>query len=359
MRYIVDVDGGHSDRMKELIRKKQYESVAQFISVAIENQLYLENTNINDKLQSHNKISVEEKHHDRNGFPQDSVDINISIETSKPKTVEVPDLDKLISFPNDIEIGSCWLWGQINRVFPIKLGLRILLSKLEKETWIELEEFKEKAGLIASKYRQMIDNSDEAQKLNTRAIAAGLPIYYTNNVDKLKVENSLNRYKNQFLAYVRTDGKLDGALNQLRFTNVKKERKGNYDNYSIGITSQGLKFAKLPNPIIDNKNINKTLSKEEVDFYINHIKEYNKGEYAATIWLLKKLDNGISKREEINSELQKDYNTKWVLKDEVVNTQRAGLMARMSELGLIDKIKKGIKVKYMISDYGKEVLNNR
>ena len=94
-------------------------------------------------------------------------------------------------------------------------------------------------------------------------------------------------------------------------------------------------------------------------FYINHIKENHKGEYKGTLWLLEKLKNGISTRIKINAELNKDYNSRWRFKDQVVNTQRAGLMARMTELGLIGKIKKGIKVKYLISKYGQEVLEDK
>lgn len=361
MKYIVDINKAQSDKINKLISNKQYESVAQFISVAVENQLYLENTNTNDRLQfPPQKKVLKEKKHDINIYPQDNIDIYISIENSHPEVVDVPKIDNVLSFPNYTKIEDCWLWGQINRIFPIKLGLRILLSKLERNSWIDLEKFKKDAALIASKYRQMIDNSDKYEDFNAREIAAGLPLYFRNDIDNLKVENSMNRYKNQFLAYVRTtDEKLDGALNQLRFTNIKKEINGNEEKHLIGITDSGLKFAKLFNPIIDKQELSVTLSDEERDFYINHIKENHKGEYRATIWLLEKLKNGVSTRDEINSELQKDYNSKWSFKDQVVNTQRAGLMARMSELGLIDKKKKGINVQYLISKYGQEVLKNK
>ncbi len=359
MRYIVDINKGHSDKINELIERKRYESVSRFISAAIENQLYLEKADINTKSQlSHNKITVKEKQHGKNRFPQDNVEINIPLENSRPETVDMPKFKDILLFPNG-KIEDCWLWGQINRIFPIKLGLRLLLSKLEYNSWTDLEEFRDYTALIACKYRQMIDNAENYGGLSAREIAAGLPLYYTNNIDKLKVENSMNRYKNQFLAYVRVnDGKLDGALNQLKFTNIKKETKGNEEKYLIGITGQGVKFAKLFNPLIDKQDLSKTLSDEEKSFYINHIRENHKGEYRATLWLLRKLKNGFSTRAKINEELKRDYNYIWRFKDQVINTQRSGLTARMTELGLIDKIKKGVKVTYLISEYGQEVLKN-
>jgi len=42
----------------------------------------------------------------------------------------------------------------------------------------------------------------------------------------------------------------------------------------------------------------------------------------------------------------------------VINTQRAGLMARMFELGLIEKEKDGVKVSYKISNRGMRFLGN-
>ena len=43
----------------------------------------------------------------------------------------------------------------------------------------------------------------------------------------------------------------------------------------------------------------------------------------------------------------------WSASDAVINTQRAGLMARMFELGLIEKKKMGVRVFYNISEKGK------
>jgi len=58
----------------------------------------------------------------------------------------------------------------------------------------------------------------------------------------------------------------------------------------------------------------------------------------------------------LNSELNKEFAELWGASDAVVNTQRAGLMARMFELGLLEKEKNGIYVTYHISEFGKSFL---
>jgi hypothetical protein len=154
---------------------------------------------------------------------------------------------------------------------------------------------------------------------------------------------------------MRKDGTLDGAMPYLRFVNLNKDEKG---KVLIGLTEPGLNFAKLDNPVIDSQDFERSLNEKEVDFYLDHIPKNVKGESSATKWLLEKLSNGLNEREEINKELKKEFGQIWGASEAVINTQRAGLMARMFELGLIEKDKKGIgpAVIYKITDRGKKFL---
>jgi len=114
-----------------------------------------------------------------------------------------------------------------------------------------------------------------------------------------------------------------------------------------------LNFAKLDNPVIDRQDFEKSFNEKEVDFYLDHISKNVKGESSAMKWLLQKLTNGLKEREEINKELEKEFGQIWKASEAVINTQRAGLMARMFELGLIEKEKDGVKVSYNISNQGR------
>lgn len=349
MRFIIDVSSNHVDNVNKLIAERKYDNISQFVAVAIENQLYLENENIDavtTKEAIFKNIFVAEKQSDLQ-----KTNIEIPINNLNPITVEKPSHDKIILFPSAIDEEYCWLWGQVNRIFPMKLGLRILLSKLENNRWIDLESYRNEAAFIASEYRRLIDDLDSTNKKHSKSIAAGLPKYSMHGKDKYEIDNSMNRYKNQFLANYRVkDGKLNGALNYLKFTNMKKEIVNNKERFIVGITEEGLNFAKIPNPIIDSKDITKSLSLEEARFYLNHIKENNKGEFLANQWLFNKVSNDINTRDAIIAHAKEDYNSKWDLDERVVNTQIAGLIARMTELGLLMKEKDGRKVVYLIND---------
>jgi hypothetical protein len=154
---------------------------------------------------------------------------------------------------------------------------------------------------------------------------------------------------------MRKDGTLDGAMAYLRFVNLNKDEKG---RILIGLTEPGLNFAILDNPVINLQDFEKSFNEKEIDFYLDHTSKNVKGECGAIKWLLFKLANGLKEREEINKELGKEFGQIWGASEAVINTQRAGLMARMFELGLIGRDKKGVgpSVIYKITDHGKKFL---
>jgi predicted transcriptional regulator with HTH domain len=222
-----------------------------------------------------------------------------------------------------------------------------MLTFIDSEEWIELESFRNKTAEVAMTFgKKILSYEEKKNKKRDERISAGLPIGFEEYKSKM-------RYKGHFLAFMRKDGKLDGALAFLRFVNLTKNKNG---NVLIGLTDAGVHFARLENPVIDHNNFDTSLSEKEISFYLSHVSRNVRGEFAAIKWLLGKLSNGITHREEINRELKKEFGDLWEASDAVINTQKAGLMARMIELGLIDRVRKGIRVYYYISDRGKTFL---
>ncbi len=356
MRYFVDINQNYFEKINELISSRLYESVSQFILVAIENQLYLEKQGAektNKDIITKKEPLVNKENLLEQIFMGEKFN-NIHMYNDDYKTITMPDHSLIAKFPQECDENYCWLWGQINRIFPIKLGLRILLNKLESKKWISFDEFKNEAANIASNMKQIIEMMVSPDLRRGRTMSAGLPKYEKEDVGVVEVEHSKARYKNQFLSYLRNkDNKIDGALAQLRFINLNMDN----NDVKIGITKPGAEFAKIVNPIIDKKNFNETLSTEEINFYIKHIKENLPGEYEATIWLLEKINSGTNTRTSLNNELSKDYNEVWDVNDKVINTQRAGLMARITELRLIKANKQGNSVTYILNEFGKELIN--
>ena len=347
MRYVVDITQKQADEVENLIKRGQYRSFAQFITTAIENQIYIENSEVaGEKFESRsgstNKLSQSDV------IVKDENKIILLEIKSQPKPVTMPTFRQLSCFSQEVQEEKCWLWGQVNKILPVKIGLRVLYAIIGSEQWIELEEYRNKAAGIAAGYGTIIRRyEDKKNKMRDERISAGLP-------DEEEFKSKI-RYKSHFLAYMRKDETLDGAMAYLRFVNLNKDERG---KILIGLTEPGLNFAKLDNPVINVQDYEMSFSEEEVDFYLDHISKNVKGEYGAIKWLLNKLANGLREREEINKELKKEYGQIWKASEAVINTQRAGLMARMFELGLIEKEKDGVRVSYKISNGGKEFLEN-
>ena len=56
MRYVVDITQKQAEEIESFIKKGKYNSFAQFITTAVENQIYIENGEIGEeKLESKNK----------------------------------------------------------------------------------------------------------------------------------------------------------------------------------------------------------------------------------------------------------------------------------------------------------------
>lgn len=346
MRYLVDVTQKQSDEINRLINAGKYQTVAQFISTAVENQIYIESSDqpVDSTTKEKKGVGIL-NNHEITEF-RAIKKIMLSEIKNRPQIVSMPKFTDLAVSLYEAGEEKCWLWGQTNKILPVKIGLRVLYSVMGTDQWLELEEYRKKAVDIAVGLGTIIrKNEDEKSKMRDDRISAGLP-----------EENftSKSRYKSQFLAYMRRDKKLEGAMPFLRFVNLKINDKG---KIFIGLTEPGLTFAKLINPVIDNNDFENSFSEKEIDFYLDHITNKVKGESEAIKWLLRKLTSGIADREQINLEVKKEFGSFWNdASDAVINTQRAGLMARMFELELIDKDKKGVSVVYKITDLGSKFL---
>jgi len=344
MRYIVDLSQNHVNEISYLINKGRYQNFAQFIMTAVENQIHIEKADIEEKdFPETPKKDFETKKHYQKKKPS----FDLSVPTALPGIIPPPNFSELACSLDERDEEQCWLWGQINKIFPVKIGLRALLNFLDSEESMELEKFRDKAAEVAVSIGKEIQNYEIRENIKRdNRVSTGLPIGAEEYKSKM-------RYKGHFLALMRKDRKLDGALTFLRFVNLIRNDNG---TVKIGLTEAGLQFACLENPIIDKNIFNVSLDKTEISFYLDHVSKNVKGEFTAIKWLLEKLQSGLRHNEEINQELKISLGNTWGASDAIINTQRAGLMARMIELGLIERYRKGVRVYYYISESGKEIL---
>ena len=343
MKYIVDISPKQAQTIQTLLDKGTYGSLSQFISASIENQLALEENETSELIPYRMEKAIQQpsvtKVDSRTGGFEKYQLVNIPEFNS---VIDPPGFDNLVFSSQNIPERQAWIWGQVNKIFPVKLGLRVLHQLLATKEGVELKEFLETAAKEALVIGEKIRTYEkEAGKMRDEKISAALP-----STD----EKSQTRYKFQFMVYPRKDALLDGAMALMRFCNVYADRK----KQMIGITEAGLKFSSINNPVLDNNNFDKSLSEEESLFYINHAKENMKGEYEAMKWMLLQISIGKNERGLLNNEIEKKFGKTWNATATVINTQRAGLTARMFELGLIEKEKDGIYVKYGVSENGEK-----
>jgi len=334
MKYIANLPEYLVAKIRSLIEKGEYEDIASFLITAAENQLFLE---YKDEEKPARESSEDAK--------KESMDILSSRDFTGIETTCVPSPEQYLypDVENEEKLGP--FWGQINRIFPMKIGLRVLANMLKSTgEYTSLVDFQEKAVSIACLHGLGLWRQDKKQGRswnNSRSV--GLPI--DENEEKGK-----QRYKTHFLAYMRKDGVMEGGLGRLKFVNLKRDAQR---NELVGITREGLDFASLENPVLDHSDTGKrTLSEEEREFYIKHVHHNIPGESQAMTRILKYISSGISiGPEELNNRLKRDY-ADYGWSEAVLNTNRSGLVSRLHELGLIEKIRKGKEVTYALSSQG-------
>ncbi|MFQ6061757.1 MAG: hypothetical protein ACE5J9_01070 [Methanosarcinales archaeon] len=348
MKYIIDIPKHLLDETRKILAKGEYSNMNDLIITALENQIILEE---GDKIQEDllsTAVKVTKSVHGKAYEKKEQQDFSkwISLKSfNNIKTFPIPEIKEL-EYPNT-KYKDLWLWGQINRIFSIKLGLRILGNmQQENGDFILLRDFLKKAGEIARGFGWQLERIDnQLKRKRDERVSTALPIGENE-------EKAVLRYITHFLANKRTDNLLDGAMARLKFVNIQKlDERGDL----IGLTDEGLEFTKLKNPILDeNLYSKKTLSEGEMDFYLRHIINNVPEELNPFSHILEIIKNGANSVTEIDKEIKK-IKQKWT--DIVITTQRSGALGRMNELGLLDKEKKGIKVIYKVSDKGENFLN--
>ncbi len=332
MKYFIDLPGHLVQEIRKVLEKGDYNTINEFILTALENQIAMEDSEITeeDLFSSTVRIPKKVSKQKENNKLIDFKDLLSVSNLSDIEFCEYPNKSDLQYPGTDYE--KSWLWGQINRIFPVKLAARILLKmQNDNDNSVRLEDFVKYSCEIASKFGHELSKvNNELNRSRDEKTDVALPVEGKNK--------SIERYKNHFLIYQRkNDGILDGALGRMKFANI------NADGF-VRLTKEGYKFAKIFNPLIDDDiSSSNTLSKEEKKLYINHIKIRVPEERNPIYFFKKVISEGKQSLNEIDNEIKK-IKPKW--SDAVVVTQRAGSFGRMYELDLVRKTKDGVNVKY-------------
>jgi len=334
-KIISDVPEYVLQRIYKLVDKARYANIDSFVRVAVENQLTLEDEDgqLSPGTPNSGHVSLNTKNVKDFHFPLDRV-----FQVLEPASFD--DLN-VSAVENERDL---WLWGQVNRILPLKFAVRILARHQPPDSnaidyWQFIRELMPEAREMGA-LLELKDISLEKER------GEGLAVAFPTGKDAHKAEE---RYRNLFIGSYRSDGKQLGALPFLKLVTLLREG----DSLSIGLTKAGLKFAELDSPPIDTADFSRPLGDKEVDFYLTHILQNVSGEVQAYKLILSSMSSGKTRREEVNEVISTVY-PKWT--PAMVNTQRTGAMSRMYELGLFAKKKVGVTVLYTLAARGAEFL---
>lgn len=337
MRYIIELSSANVQTIKSLIDLGKYESIQSFVLAAIENQLYIEKQPIESSMHADFAVKEKESHQEITSI-QDSLVSRPALELSNIKVVEEPQTDL-----SNVEI----LWALYNRIFPVKVSLRVLLNILKsnptEDGYVSLTEVQDAATEEARRLGRELSYVDKkSHRVKGDKLSTGLP---------RKGNKSGDRFKFHFVGSINSKNRVAGAPAILRFVHIRKDEEG---QAQIGITTSGFQFASLENPILDKADYASAISEEEADFYLRHISENLVKEYTLSISMLKAIENGHTTPNELTRVILDIYpNTK----NEEAQAIRSSLTSRLSELGLLTRKRSGLNVSYGLTQMGHETIN--
>jgi len=310
--------------------KGEYRTVQEFISAAIQNQIYL-------SKQPETQLSTfnTPKFH----IPNNSV---------VAKSGFVPSLElrdyKIETQDSKIKKTKNTLSGFWNKFLPVKITLRVL-ANMQNETKepILLDLLRENASNEARRLGQDLVRKEKGSgRRRGDRLFTGLPI-------KRNKEKSRLRFKSHFVGSLNRE-KTDGMPGTLGLIQIFKRNNGK--NY-VSITERGLHFSKIPNSIIDNNDFSSPLSEEEQAFLLGEIRSQLPSEYEAILSVLRLIFKGNIETKSLLSELEGTF-PDW--SKNKLTIFLTGMLNRIADLGLVMRTFDSLSFKYEVSEKGKLII---
>ena len=246
-----------------------------------------------------------------------------------------------------------WVLGQFNRLLPAKANARALVK-----LFVDSPKGLEIAGSAAAVAAQAALLGDYLRSIDaTRDVPRDDALATAFPSAEEGAEKGRTRYANQFVVYQNSKGELSGLMVDLKLINVVQVRK----ERRIVPTRTAWEFAALPNPLLDaapDGRLDK-LTPEERRFLTNHILKSVPVEAFAYRVILEAVRNGQTSPDQIDAAMKVflDDERAGTLSQSFLASQRSGAVSRMSDLGLIERRREGVRVYYAATEDGLAFLN--
>lgn len=340
--------------IKDLVDKGMYDSIENFVEIALSNQLQLEKQGISTT--SKNKMPLASTEIDEVGKLRPTR-MQLGTQTFT-QSLAIPNgnvsLPTLQSKPTSKEARESPIWGQINRLVPIKFVLRLLANQIvpSGNDRIDLKRFSADVAEIATLARMHIEKKDKAKRIR------GEELYVSFSQ---KEPGSQQRFVNFYVGKLPSGKWTDGILTGLGLATIEQTEEG---AVVIGLTEEGKHLALLRSPLVDDfliegKQIENPFSDEEVKFLLKHLESLRPGEYEYLNSVLRFVKDGANTPTLLQgkiSEYLKDRLVGVGVSAKVANTMQVGAIGRLVEMRLLRIEKDAQRSKYWVTDNGETML---
>jgi hypothetical protein len=357
------LDQKSKDELDRLVAEGGYRDQSEAVAVAISNQLLL-----------HSDASATTG--TRGPFPVHSFELGGNRDEGETGSRNIAGVPRLFSAITEDRSGvrvaqiahepgslnqvisiDQWIFGQHNKLLPVKATCRALARLLTRElTSYEGVALSKASSEIASEAVLLGDylrrRERELRLQRDETLAYAFPRSDYENEDRSRL-----RFATQFVGNTDSQGSLTGLPADLKLVGTDGPTGSR-----ILLTEAGWNFAHLENPILDalpGRPVRK-FSSDEVHFLVNHIIETVPAETFAFTTVTRLIESGANTPELLDEALGEFLPTRDAkpFSPAFLTTQRAGVISRLSDLGLVQRVRDGIKVAYAITDQARKYFPN-
>lgn len=349
--------------LDRLMATGQYEDYSDVISAAVSNMLVLQNAmgskgSVLMPTQSLVHEDISPSYSVRSSSPREdspkkrrSKELQIPVIPSLFRQVpEDPIPPRYATYPDDVwHKGQTvplerWLFGQFNKLLPAKVSCRALAHLLiENPSGVSIKDAGRRiaeAAAVLTESLMFLDSQFELSRDDALSTAFPIP------EDHLGKSHS--RFIGHFVGDLNKNGQLSGLLAGLKLVG-RCGRK----NDTIALTQGGWSLARLENPILDGPGASpERLTLDERRFILNHIADHVPAEDFAYRTILSAIVTGANSPSALDVELKTYVSKGKNFTTSFTSAQRSGAVSRMADLGLVQRVRDGVRVSYRVTEEG-------
>jgi len=249
-------------------------------------------------------------------------------------------LEQIAALPTVLDVGSAEagkdrIWGQVNRLFPLKLTCRwVAVEASTTGAWPTIHQLTDRLADDAATLGTVLQKADErGGRKREDMLGTGLP-------RRANIQ-SRDRFLSQFVARVtRADHVYPGA--------VWHYGLAVFDSDKLRLTKSGHALACLANPVLDEplELASKTLSDDERAFFLRQVLERIPAEREDFIVVLRAISAGNCAPESLFAAIRAEFPGEWT--GLAFRTHVYGTLARLADLGLLNREWSGRNVQYRL-----------